>query len=354
MTSSKQSYPFYIRYTVGLFGAILTIYALVQAKELLIPLAIALVFALLLYPVCKKLESWGVSKGIAATVAIVLMLAVVFGMGYLLFLQLESMGNELPQLRLRLDEKIDSIQDYFEETFGLNHARQTAYIKQSLNTFFRSGGSLFSTTFTLTAGLFNYLIVVPVSLFFMLYYRQFIKEFLYKIIKPVQHYKLENILEKSQLVMQDYLVGLFTVIAIVSVLNTIGLYVVGIKYSLFFGIFVAMLTIIPYVGILLGSLVAVLYALLTTDSLLYPILTAIVFWVVQILEGNLITPNIVGSRVQLNPFVAIIGLLIGGMVWGPAGMILSIPFIAMLKVILDAIPEAKAYGYILGVPEKKE
>jgi predicted PurR-regulated permease PerM len=354
MPQSETRFPPYFKYTTVLFGLILSIYALVEAKELLIPLAIALVFALLLYPFCKKLESFRLPRALAAGTSILLLLGVVVGIGYLLFLQLDSMGQELPTLNSKLNDKLDSIQEYLEATFGMNQERQSAYVKQSINNFLRNSGSVFSTTFNLTAGLFNYLIVVPISLFFMLYYRKFFKRFLYKLVKRTQHTKLETILSNVQLVIQNYIVGLFTVIAIVAVLNALGLYIVGIKYALFFGVMVSLLTVIPYVGILLGSLVAISYALLTTDSLLYPALTALVFWVVQILEGNLITPNVVGSRVKLNPFVAIVGLLIGGMIWGPAGMILSIPFLAMLKVVLDAIPSTQAYGYVMGVPQEDE
>jgi predicted PurR-regulated permease PerM len=90
--------------------------------------------------------------------------------------------------------------------------------------------------------------------------------------------------------------------------------------------------------------------LLTKDSIWYAVGVAGAFTVVQFLEGNFITPNIVGSKVSVNPLAAIIALILGGMLWGPAGMILSIPFTAILKVILDNIEPLEPFGFLLGEP----
>jgi len=186
----------------------------------------------------------------------------------------------------------------------------------------------------------------------MLYYRSFFKEFLYRLAPRQQHDRLERILGQIQQVMQDYILGLFMVIVIVAFLNTLGLTVIGIRYAVFFGFLAALLTIIPYVGIFIGSLLPILYALVTTDSLFYPVAIAVVFWLVQVLEGNLITPNVVGNKVQLNPFAAILALLVGGAIWGPAGMILFIPFVAMLKVVFDAVDGLQPWGFVLGLPQE--
>src|SRR5690606_28894066 len=108
---------------------------------------------------------------------------------------------------------------------------------------------------------------------------------------------------------------------------------------------------IPYLGIFIGSLLPIVYAFLTKDSLLYPLGVAAVFWFVQFIEGNFITPNVVGNKVSLNPFAAIIALFVGGAVWGPAGMILFIPYLALLKVIFDVIEPLEPYGFLLGNPD---
>ncbi|EMR01592.1 hypothetical protein ADICEAN_03270 [Cesiribacter andamanensis AMV16] len=286
----------------------------------------------------------------AAVLCIILLLTSIFVIGYMLALQLNSIRQELPEISARVDEKLGHIQDYLERTFGIDERDQSTYLRTTVANFFQDSDTLFRTTFNFTAGLLNYLIIVPIGLFFMLYYRSFFKEFLYKLTPRQQHDRMLRVLEQIQRVMQEYILGLFTVILIVAVLNTIGLYLVGIRYAVFFGLLGALLTIIPYIGIFIGSLLPILYALFTTDSLVYPAGVAFVFWLVQFLEGNFITPNVVGNRVQLNPFAAILGLLVGGIVWGPAGMILFIPFMAMLKVLFDAGEALQPWGFLLGAP----
>lgn len=155
---------------------------------------------------------------------------------------------------------------------------------------------------------------------------------------------------RIQSVVQNYIVGLATVIAIIGILNSIGLFALGIKYALFFGLFGALLNVVPYVGVLLGGLLPTVYALITKDSVWYPIGVIGIYWIVQILEANFITPNIVGSKVSLNPFAAIVAILVGEQVWGIAGMILAIPLLAICKVIFDIIEPLKPIGFVLGEP----
>src|SRR5690606_17310314 len=108
-------------------------------------------------------------------------------------------------------------------------------------------------------------------------------------------------------------------------INSLGLYIIGIEHAMLFGFFAAFLNIIPYIGTTIGGSLPVLYALLNYDELWRPIAVLIFYQLVQTVEGNFITPKIVGSKVSINPFIAIVVLIIGGFYWGIAGMVLSIP-----------------------------
>jgi predicted PurR-regulated permease PerM len=353
MSAGKIEFPSYFKYTIIVLGAILTFHALIEARMLLIPFSLSMVFALLLYPFSRRLERMNLPRSISTLIAMVLVVLLVSSVVYILSIQIGRISEELPTIEAKLVDTIDEAQLFLEEQFEIDQRAQTSYLKEALATFFRSSSAFYKATFSLTAGLLNYLVVVPIALFFMLYYRSFFKDFLYRLIPRQQHDKLAKVLFDVQQVIQSYIVGLFTVIAIVAVLNTLGLYFLGIEHAVFFGLLASLLTIIPYVGVFIGSVLPIIYALITTDSLFYPLGVLAIFWGVQILEGNFITPNVVGSKVSLNPFAAIVALLIGGKVWGPAGMILFIPFMAMLKVIFDAIEPLKPYGFLLGVPEVK-
>jgi predicted PurR-regulated permease PerM len=163
-----------------------------------------------------------------------------------------------------------------------------------------------------------------------------------------RHDEATSIISHIQKLVQHYLLGLLTVILIIGTCNTIGLVIIGVDHALFFAFFAAMLTVIPYIGIFIGASLPVAYVLLTRDSAWPAIGVLGVFLTVQFLESNFITPKIVGSRVSVNPFVAIVALLIGAEIWGIPGMLLSIPLTAILKLLLDLRPGTKALGYFLG------
>jgi predicted PurR-regulated permease PerM len=149
-------------------------------------------------------------------------------------------------------------------------------------------------------------------------------------------------------VLQNYIIAILAVVGVLGILNSLGLWIIGLNHALFFGIFAAFLALIPYVGILIGGALPLLYGLLMYDSLLIPLGVIIIFAIAQFLEGNFITPNIMGATISLNPIVAIIALLIGGQIWGIAGMILFIPMVGVLKAIFDNIEPLEPYGYLLG------
>lgn len=183
----------------------------------------------------------------------------------------------------------------------------------------------------------------------MLYYKEMYQTFFHKMFeKQSSGSRVDNVLDRVQGVTQNYLLGMLTVIGILAVLNTGGLFLIGLEHAVFFGVFASLLAVIPYIGIIIGSLPPLLFALLLGDSLIQPVLVVAVFATVQFLEGNFITPRIIGSKVSINPFVALIALIIGGELWGISGMILFVPLIGILRVIFDQIDELKPYGYLLG------
>ena len=160
----------------------------------------------------------------------------------------------------------------------------------------------------------------------------------------------KKILNKLYEVQQNYLIGLFTVMSIVGALNSFGLLILGIDNAFFFGFLAALLLLIPYIGIIIGSILPALVALATKDSLWYPVGVMVIFGFIQFIEGNFITPKITGSKVSINAFVAILSIILFSMLWGIAGMIVALPVIASLKVVFDTIPELKPYGFLIGEP----
>ncbi|HET6994939.1 MAG TPA: AI-2E family transporter, partial [Chitinophagaceae bacterium] len=132
----------------------------------------------------------------------------------------------------------------------------------------------------------------------------------------------------------------------------VALYFIGVSYPIILGFVISLLCIIPYLGMIVGSLVALLVAFMTSDNSWQPLAAFIALWVIHIIDSNLLAPLIVGSRVSLNPLMAIFVLFLFGELWGLPGLFLALPLTAIVKVIFDIVPGLKAYGFLLGEPEK--
>lgn len=134
----------------------------------------------------------------------------------------------------------------------------------------------------------------------------------------------------------------------VGILNSIGLAIIGVPHPVLFGFIASVLTFIPYIGIMTASLLPITVAWVTYNSIWYPVAVIGVFAFVQFLEAYLIFPLAVGKRLKLNTLVVFVVIILGGMLWGAAGMILFIPMVSILKLIADKSPKLHYLSDILG------
>lgn len=351
---SKKGIPNYIKYFVILSSIVLTGYMMILAATVVGPLIAAFIVALLLKPLAQKFEVINIPRSISSMFAILIVFTVIVGVSMFFSAQIANIASELDTIELQFNKMIDKGHRWAEDTFGLGAQEQMSYLKKSLGKLLENSSSIAGSTLTATANFFTGFFLFLISLFFFLYYRSFLVSFLYKVFTYKNHGQLGVTLQKVEGVVRNYILGLFTVIVIIAVLNTIGLLALGIKHAIFFGALSAILTIIPYAGVMLGSLLPAVFALVTKDSLWYPVGVIAIFAVVQFLEGNFITPNIVGNQVSVNPFAAVLGLLLGGMMLGATGMVFAIPILAIVKVVCDSIESTRPIGYLIGSPPNDE
>lgn len=313
------------------------------------PLAFAAFLSMLLSPVVDQLEKWKLGRAFSIIITMLLVIAILVGVISLISAQFVQFAERVPEVAERLKTGIlDGIQ-FLDERVGLSQQRQTDFLEQGVSNLIDRSGSYVSSFVGATTSTFTLLTLLPIFMFFMLYYKEMYQTFFHKIFERKEgSERIDEVLDNVQDVTQNYLVGLLTVIGILGVLNTTGLLIVGLEHAVFFGVFAALMAIIPYIGIILGGLPPFLFALLLGDTLLQPLLVIVVFSSIQFLEGNFITPRIVGSKVAINPFMAILALIVGGEVWGISGMILFVPLIGILRVIFEEIDGMRPYGYILG------
>ena len=321
-------------------------------KGIVVPLLFAVIFAITLLPLCRFLERVRLPRALASILSVIVAGSVISGIIYFIVSQVIVIGTGGEDIGKNFLNIYDSIQAFLEKRFGVEPGSITNRLREEGQKALSNAGSYISAAFSSAGGTLANAVLVPLYVFFFLYYRDFFKDF---FIRANRSYTPEETLEtlaEIYHVIQSYLMGMVMVMGIVAVLNTAGLLIMGIQYPWFFGTFAALLLLIPYIGIMIGSIVPALFAIATMDSAWYAVGVVGWFQVVQFFEGNFITPNLVGGKVSMNPLVAILSLLLGGMLFGLAGLILALPIVASLKIILNMNPATQPFSFIIGEPDK--
>lgn len=347
---SARQVPRYIKYFFVLASTVLTFYVIIIAKPIINSLLPAAILALLLRPFSACLEKIKIPRALSTVFAILLVLIVITALSFFFSSQVAPITADMDSLVSTFNSMFDKAQQWTAQQFGIAPHEQVVYLKSSLTTLLKNSSTFFRSTLSATAGFFTAFFLFILALFFFLHYRTFLASFLFQIFHEDSHNNVRNTLHKIEKVVRKYILGLCLVILTMATLNTLGLLLLGIKHAFFFGGLAALLTIIPYVGIIIGSILPILFAVATTDSLWYPVGVLLIFIFVQFLEGNFITPNVVGTQVSINPFAAILGLFVGGMVLGVMGVIFALPILAIIKVICDEVDSLKPIGFLLGNP----
>ena len=349
---SNTKRPYSLELASSLFALVLIIALMYALQSVLLPLMFSILIAISLYPVARFLERLKLGKAFSAILAVILAIVLISGLVWFIVHQVIVIGKDGAEIQQKFMSIIDTIQNWLTNRFGIERSEISQRLRAEANEALSHAGTYLSAAFGSLGSILAGVVLVPFFTFFLLYYRVFFREFFFHAFKSTSQETVHNTLNKIYYVVQSYLLGLVTVMGIVAVLNTIGLMVLGIQYAWFFGTLASLLMLLPYIGIAIGSILPALFAIATKDSYWYAVGVIGWFQVVQFLEGNLITPNIVGGKVSINPLMAIIAILLGGMLFGLAGLILVLPLTAVIKVLFDEIPSMKAFGFVIGEPEK--
>lgn len=313
------------------------------ARTFLVPLAYAAIFAMLLWPIARKMESWGLNQKLADLLAVLLLVAVVVGVVSLLSNQIESFAKDFPQLKQTFLEKFNKAQEFISEKFGITEQRQQNLLEQG-----KGGASSAGKSFA--AAFFNTIaqsLLMLVYIFLLLLYRTRFKNFILQYVSDERKEKAHQVILTSAHVAKSYLGGRLLLMLILAVAYCTGLSIIGLEQAIFFGVLAAILGIIPFVGNVLGALPPLAMALInqgTTAALGVIIL----FTIVQLIENYLLEPLVVGKKVDLNAFFAIAIVVLGEIIWGISGAILAMPFLGIAKIIFDNIKPLKPIGYLVG------
>jgi len=310
---------------------------------ILVPLVWGAFFAFALYPISRWLESRFIPRPFAIAISITFVTVIGAALVYIIVNQMILLLADIPEISSLLQDKINNYWSELETYFGIGNIIDKEGWKslqwfptENLNeTLFNTGKSI-----TLIG-------IIPLYIFLLLYYRDFFVAFLLKVSNKRNEAILRWVADVGK-VIHAYLIGMVKVTFFVAVLSGLYFYFFGIKYYLLFALFIAILNLIPYIGVAISSILVIFYVFLTSDTVLSPLLTLVVLWGIQLIENNLITPLVVGAKVKVNVLAVVLAVLIGGGIWGISGMVLFIPLVGILKITFDRIPSLQPYGYLLG------
>jgi len=320
---------------------------LMVAKGFLIPLAYSFLIAMVLYPISVFFERKKFGKFLSILLPLFFMCVIFAGLLFLLGYEAVILAGNWPVIQEKLNIIFNNLQLELEKEFGWTTAAQIEWIKESLQKTTQNLGSVLQQTFRLTFEALFHLIIIPIYVALILIYRR-------KLIALVSGLAPEEYREKIPLVIKEtvtmyssFIRGMLMVYLTVGTLNTLGLFIIGVEKAIVFGMITAFMTIIPYFGIIISALLPISISWINTGNVWQPLGVIGVFSLVQYLEANLIFPYIVGKQVNINTLAAIMAIFIGSLIWGVAGMILFLPFVAMFRIFAGHFEELKPWATFL-------
>ncbi len=352
--SGTSTTPFYIKLPMVLVSLIAIGYIAVLGKEILSPLLFSFLFALVLLPLAAFFErKLKLPRSAASGLSVIILILSISVILYFVGMELTNLANDWPLFKEAFATALHDLQQWIALKFHIDVEKQMNYIHNETTKMLSSSATVISATVSSVSSILLFLVFVMIDTFFLLFYRRLIMKFLIAVFKEENSVVVYDIVEQVQFIIRKYILGLLLEMAIVATVCCIAFAIIGIKYAILLGLITGLFNIIPYIGIftsLVLSTVITIGTAATTTKIVLVILTIVLM---HLIDSNVLLPLIVGSKVQINALITLLAVIIGNMLWGIPGMFLSIPVIAILKIIFDRIEDLKPWGLLLG-DEKDE
>lgn len=348
MTNRDYILPFYIKASLFFIGLCALIGILYVAQSIIIPLIFAFIIAILLSPVVSLFVRLKVNRILAIAMTLLLTIIIIFACGAFVVSQASLFADSWPtvveKFTLLLNNTISKAAIYLD--VQPQHIHE--WINKTQGELINFNGAAVGQTLVSVGGAVAILFIIPVYIFVILYYQPLLLEFIRRLFDHNHQTEVTEIVSQTKTVVQRYLVGLIIEAAIIATLDASALLILGIDYAILLGIIAAFLNMIPYIGGIVAVALPMMVALATKESAWSAVYILIMYYVIQLFDNNYVVPKIVASKVKINALFSIIVVLVGNMLWGIPGMFLSIPLLAIIKLIFDHIESLKPWGFLLG------
>jgi predicted PurR-regulated permease PerM len=348
VTTDGLKLPFYARATIFFIGTIALFAILYIAKNIIAPVVFATIIAIVLSPLVDFFVRIRINRVLSIAITLLLTFLVIIAFGSLLISQVNRFSESWPQLVDKftaiINQNINDAAGYFNKDPQKFHAWITKTQAEIINISTAAIGQ----TLVIAGSILVVLFLLPVYIFLILFYQPLLLEFIWRLFGKDNHAQVKEIVTQIKTVIQRYLTGLLIEAVIVAILDTVALLILGIEYALIIGILGALLNIIPYIGGLVAVALPMIVAVVTKSTPLYALYVLVAYYLIQLIDNNYIVPIIVASKVKINALFSIIVVIAGNALWGIPGMFLSIPVLAIVKLICDHIESLKPWGFLLG------
>ena len=321
-----------------------------NAKSFLAPFITAVILALVVLPVSRKMEGSLLKRGYSSFLSTFLLFLVSVGFTFLISLQFRSFLNDWEQIEQTMKPEIEDF-----KTFVFEH---TALEEETLSTDellpFLEPGNRRSHAMNLLSSTVIFLgtyVLTFIYIFFLLNYRRHFKKSIIKFFPDGRKPDVRLVIEKSGQVVQDYLFGRVILMAILAVLYSIGLGISGVENFILISVISALLTIIPWIGNVIALALAMAFGYLTSGEISILIGIILTFTISQFFESYILQPYIVGDKVGLHPLVVILAVILGGTVWGLIGLVLAIPVMAIITIVFRNVKPLEPLGFLFSKEE---
>jgi predicted PurR-regulated permease PerM len=346
--NEKLEIPFFAKAAIFFVGIIALLAIMYIAKGIIIPIVFAIIIAILLHPVVNFLVRKRINRVIAIIITLFLTFSVIIAVGGFFVSQAIQLADSWPimveKFTLMLNQIISEASDYY----SIDPQKIHDWITKTQGELLNTGGAAIGKTLVTLGSIIVVLLLVPVYIFLILFYQPLLLDFIQKVFGKSNRNQVHVIVGQTKTVIQRYLVGLVIEAVIMAALETATLLILGIDYAILLGVVGALLNVIPYIGGLVAVALPMIVALATKESGWSALYVLIIYYIIQLIDNNYIVPKIVASKVKINALFSIIVVLAGNALWGIPGMFLSIPLLAIVKLLCDHIEPLKPWGFLLG------
>lgn len=342
--------PGYIKTIFLLIGTFILTAILYIAQDIIVPFIFAGIIAISISPAVNFMVRKKVNLAVSISIVLMAFIILFSGMMALIIGQAGSLSDATPALTAKLHITIEQTISWLSGYFNISTIKINEWISNLQNEALKNSNMAIGSTLTTISGLLSTVFLAPVYVFMLLYYQSHLIEFTHKIFGSHNNERINELLSETKAIIQSYIAGIGIEFVIVSILNIIGLFLLGMEYAILLGILGGLLNIIPYIGGIIGVFIFMVIALVTKAPI-YVVYVAVMYSLIQFIDNNFIVPKIIGSKVKLNGLFSLLAVVLGAALWGIPGMFLSIPLVAIVKLICDRVDSLKPYGFLLGDTE---